>query len=219
MKYQAQWGPKGFLVSPDKIVTFDGFSTSIELNDDSQNDTSGTTPTNNKGIKPQSINLSITYTRAAGVDPRAQFEEWSSIVGQNHPFYIAGKRFGPESLRLKKVDLSGLMLSNDGTFLSCTIAASFDEYAPAKSSGGTGGTGGSGTYDVKPATPQSERQKDAAAEKQKRLLDEKEEAMQENYENRVWLAKYNNKKIGNGEAGGTGGGYKYRDENLIHSTT
>ena len=91
MAYQAQWGPKGFLVSPEKIVTFDGFSTSIELNEESGSDTSGTPPTNTTGRKPQSVNLSITYVRAAGVDPRAQFEQWSTLVGLAYPFYISGK--------------------------------------------------------------------------------------------------------------------------------
>ncbi len=213
MKFQAQWGPKGFLVTPEKIVTFDGFSTSIELNEDSENDTSGTPPTNTKGRKPQSVNLSITYIRAAGVDPRGQFDEWSSLVGKAYPFYISGKRFGPESLRLKKVDLSDLWLSNDGSFLRCTIAVSFDEYTPTK------GTT-TPVYITPPATePVSQRQKDYRDQKQMRLLEEKERAMQENYESRVQLAKANATKIGGGMGSGGGGGYKYRDENLIHSTT
>lgn len=199
MKYQAQWGPKGFLVSPEKIVTFDGFSTSIELNDDSENDTSGTTPTNAKGIKPQNINLSITYARAAGVDPRAQFEEWSSLVGQKYPFYIAGKRFGPGSLRLKKVDLSDLQLSNDGTFLNCTVAVSFEEYTPTKKTTtpveqDTPGTQGTqGTNDTKGSlgTRFAQRFQSVSGTVMDTVLDMvknspigKEEAMEENYEGR-----------------------------------
>lgn len=120
MDYQAKWGPKGFIVSPDKIVTFNGFSTSIEMNDENKNDTSGR--------KLQTIKLSINYIRAAGVDPRAQFEEWSSLVGQAYPLYIGGQLFGPDNIMLKKVDLSGLELRNDGTFLAATVAVSFDEY-------------------------------------------------------------------------------------------
>ena len=227
MTYQAKWGPKGFLISPEKIVTFDGFSTSIELNDDSEKDTSGTPPTNTKGKKPQNINLSINYLQAAGVDPRAQFEEWTSLVGKAYPFYISGKRFGPEYLRLKKIDLSGLKLSNDGSFLSCTVAVSLEEHTVVKQT----------TTPVKTATPvksvQStystipERTLQAYQQKEARLLQEKEEAMEENYEilvplieeaNRVRTdRKYVEKSAAQQSGSGGGGGYVYRDDALIRS--
>jgi hypothetical protein len=130
--YMAKWGPKGFLVSPEKIVTFDGFSTSIALKSDSTNDTSGTAPTNTKGREPQTVSMSINYVRAAGVDPRGQFDEWSSLVGQAYPLYIGDDPFGPEFLMLTKVDLSDLQLAPDGKFISAKIAVSFDEYTPPK---------------------------------------------------------------------------------------
>lgn len=130
--YMAKWGPKGFLVSPEKIVTFDGFSTSIALKSDSTNDTSGTAPTNTKGREPQTVSMSINYVRAAGVDPRAQFDEWSSLVGQANPLYIGDVPFGPDLLMLTKVDLSDLQLAPDGKFISAKIAVSFDEYIKPK---------------------------------------------------------------------------------------
>jgi hypothetical protein len=143
MSYLARWGSKGFLVSPEKIVTFDGLSTSVELKDDSQDDTSGKAPTNTTGKKKQIINLSITYVRAAGVDPRGQFEEWRLLVGKFYGLYIEGKRFGPLYLQLKKVDLSGVRLANDGTFLMATVAVSFEEYV-TQTSATTGATGTTG---------------------------------------------------------------------------
>lgn len=179
MGYIAQWGPKGFIVSPEKIITFDGFSTSIELNEDSENDTSGKSPTNTKGIKPLTVNLSITYVRAAGVDPRAQFEEWTSLVGQAYPLYIGGKLFGPEYLKLKKIDLSGVRLNHDGIFLSATVAASFDEYVMPKktSTGGPAPTPTPTTTTEKKYEPLSERQKEVYRQKTDKLLAQQEEAM------------------------------------------
>lgn len=130
--YMAQWGPKGFLVSPEKIVTFDGFSTSIALKTDNSEDTSGTSPTNTKGKEKQTVSMSINYIRAAGVDPRAQFEEWGSLVGSAYPLYIGDKQFGPDLLMLTKVDVSDLQLSSKGEFISVKLAVSFDEYIPPK---------------------------------------------------------------------------------------
>lgn len=127
MIYQAQWGPKGFVVSANQIITFTGFSTSIELNEDSQNDTSTSATTNTKSKKKQTINMSVTYVRAAGTDPREQFESWANLVGESHSLYIAGKRFGPQFFQLKKIDLSNVQMSNDGTFLMATLALSFEE--------------------------------------------------------------------------------------------
>lgn len=201
MKYQAQWGPKGFLISPEKIVTFDGFSTSIELNDDSGNDTSGTPPTNTTGRKPQNINLSITYIRAAGVDPRAQFEEWTSLVGKAYPFYISGKRFGPEQLQLKKIDLSGLKLSNDGSFLSCTVAVSLEEYTGVKTTTGKNLADKSLT-DKSSLKPLSQRQKDIYDQKQMKLLEEKEKALEEKDRKVLY---------------GGGAHYVYKDDILVKS--
>ena len=128
MAYQAQWGPKGFLVSAEKIVTFSGFSTSIELNEDSQNDTSGSATTNTTSKKKQTINMSVTYVRAAGTDPREQFYEWEKLVGKAYALYIGGERFGPKYSQLKKVDLSDVQLSNSGTFLMATLSLSFEEH-------------------------------------------------------------------------------------------
>ena len=57
MAYMVKWGPKGFLVSPSKVVPFDGFSTDMKLKADSENDTSGTEPTNTRGRELRTISL------------------------------------------------------------------------------------------------------------------------------------------------------------------
>lgn len=134
MKYMAQWGPKGFLVSPAKIVPLKDLSTSVALKTDSENDTSGTDPTNTRGLEPQTISLSTVYLRAAGVDPRGQIDEWSSLVGAAHPLLIAGKRFGPQKMQLTQVNASGMEFSNLGEILKVEISITLTEFPDKKSS-------------------------------------------------------------------------------------
>ena len=134
MGYLAQWGPKGFIVSPNKIVPLKDFSTSVSLKADSENDTSGTDPTNTRGLEPQPINLSTTYLRSAGVDPRTQIDEWFTLVGVAHPLLIAGKRFGPPKVQLTQVSVSGLEFTNSGDILKADVSISLTEYADKKTS-------------------------------------------------------------------------------------
>lgn len=128
MEYTAKWGPKGFLVSPTKIVPLRDLSTSFSVKSDNGNTTSGTKTTNTRGRELQSVSLSTLYVGAAGVDPRTQIAEWESLVGQSYPLYIAGERFGPQKLMLKSVNVSDILLTNTGTFLQCAVALSFEEY-------------------------------------------------------------------------------------------
>lgn len=137
MSNMAQWGSKGFLLSPTKIVLMESFSTSVELKADSESDTSGTSQTNTRGLMVRPVSFSVTYTRAAGVDPRAQLEEWESLVGQSNPLYIGGKLFGPSSLILQKVNASNFVFSPRGDFLSVTINLSFIEDTGGKTSSTT----------------------------------------------------------------------------------
>lgn len=134
MSIMAQWGPKEFLLSPTKIALMENFSTSVELKSDSENDTSGKSPTNTRGLTARPVSFSVTYTRAAGVDPRAQLEEWESLVGQSNPLHIGGKRFGPKTLLLTKANSSSFVFSPNGEFLSVTIDLSLVENTDGETS-------------------------------------------------------------------------------------
>lgn len=139
MSYLARWGPKGFLVSPSKIVPFNDFSTTVALKADSENDTSGTAPTNTRGRELQPMNFSTTYLRSLGVDPRAQWEEWQSLIGQAHTLLIEGRQFGPAKMLLTEVSLSNVEFSNTGAFLAATVNIVLQEL-PDKGSGTSTGT-------------------------------------------------------------------------------
>ena len=134
MAYMARWGPKGFLVSPSKVVPFDGFSTDMKLKADSENDTSGTEPTNTRGRELRTISFETRYYAALGVDPRAQIEEWESLIGQSYPLTIGSKRFGPPKMMLKQVSTSEVQLTPAGDMISCKIAISMEEYSEGKKS-------------------------------------------------------------------------------------
>ena len=83
--YQCRWGPKGFIISPDKIVPLVGLSTSLTLKADSENDTSGTQPTNTRGRELRPMSFSVPYYAAAGVDPRDQIRQWEAELGNAYP--------------------------------------------------------------------------------------------------------------------------------------
>lgn len=129
MQYTATWGPKGFLISASKIVPLMDLTSTVSVKTETQKDTSGTSQTNHKGRELQPISLSTMYLRAAGVDPRAQMEEWEALVGQSHPLIVGGKRFGPAKLMLKSVSTSDIITNNDGAFLQAKVALSFEEYS------------------------------------------------------------------------------------------
>lgn len=157
MGYMARWGPKGFLVSKSKIVPMIDLKTSLTLKEDSENDTSGTPPKNTRGRELQPLTFSTIYTKAAGTDPRAQFAEWEKLLGMYYPLIIGGRRFGPQYLKLKGVEMSNVQITPAGEILMATILLTFEEYSDGKTTklasvDGTG-TGGTSTEENPAATP------------------------------------------------------------------
>ena len=129
-KYTAQWGSKGFLVSPSKVVPLLNVGTGYARKSDTNEDTSGTPTTNTRGLELQTITLETRYLAGAGVDPRAQMEDWKKQFGQRHPLYINGQLFGPKLLELDSVDFSNILLDNLGRFLQVDVSITLVEYVP-----------------------------------------------------------------------------------------
>lgn len=171
MKYTARWGPKGFLVSPSKIVPIDGISTAVAIKSNSSS-SSSSTPTDARTIDKQKITLNVVYLRAAGVDPRAQLEEWKALIGQVYPLYIGEKRFGPAKMMLSSVSVSDVMLTNSGEFLKLNLSISLEEYTDdpattttttaATSSGAASSSGSSASTKAAAAYEQKVSEKKAA---------------------------------------------------------
>lgn len=130
-EYMAKWGNKGFLISDSKVVPLTNLATAFNRKADENEDTSGTPPTNTRGLELQSITFDTTYLRAAGVDPRAQMEDWKNQFGQRYPLYINGKQFGPKLLELESVSFSNIMLDGKGEFLQVDASITLKEYVPS----------------------------------------------------------------------------------------
>ena len=156
MKYQARWGPKGFICSANKILPLMDLSATKSVKSESQSDTSDTEKTNLKGFEPYSLKLSTICLLAAGVNPRGQIDEWEAQVGKAYPLYIEGVRFGPKKLYLKSVSSSIDMFTNTGKPLSVKFDLDFEEYTeevttqPTESGGG-GSSGSSYSTEKKTA--------------------------------------------------------------------
>ena len=167
MEYTALWGPKGFIISPSKIVPLMNLSTSFAVKADNGDDVSGTAATNTRGRELQTVSLSTLYVRGAGVDPRGQISEWEAQVGKAYPLYIQGQRFGPSKLMLKSVDVSDVLLSNTGKFLQCAIALTFEEYSEqakqASTSAGTSASAAKATSVYQSVTDQKKQALNATA--------------------------------------------------------
>ena len=135
MGVKAKWGPKSFLTSPQAIIPFDSFSTSVSLKADSENDTSGTDPTNTRGRELQPFSCSTTYYAAAGSDPMAEYNSWVDLLGLHHPLYVGDRRLGPaESFMLQGINVDEMLQADSGAVLSITLSFSFTEYSEGKSS-------------------------------------------------------------------------------------
>lgn len=139
------------------------------MKSDSKNDTSGKNPTNTRGKETQKISFSTTYLRAAGVDPRAQFEEWCGEIGKSYPLYVGGERFGPAKVELTSVDISESLVSASGVFLELKLSLTFTEDTTAKSTASNRKTSTSSAG--------SASAKEKAAAKYKETVAAKKEAM------------------------------------------
>lgn len=157
--YQAKWGNKGFLVDPSKIVPLTGLSTGFSRKADTNNDTSGTPTTNTRGLELQTIQLSTTYLAAAGIDVRAQVDDWKKQFGLHYPLEINGRQFGPKLLELESVSFDGIELDNAGRFLRMECSITLVEYVPptttvsSKGNAPAAAPSNQGALDAKPATP------------------------------------------------------------------
>lgn len=144
MANMATWGPQTIAVSASVIASLEKLTTSLELKQDSENDTSGTQPTNTRGRKLRPVSFKVTYLAAAGTNPRREIKAWEDLLGYAYPLIIGGERFGPEKMKLTGVATSEVLLSVTGSFLKAVVTLTMEEYSEGKSSkllsGNTGGT-------------------------------------------------------------------------------
>ena len=146
-------GAEGFITAPNIIVPLNDFSTSLTLKEDSENDTSGTNPTNTRGRELRPISFSSIYVAAAGVKQEPS-RRMGVLAWQAYPLYIGDKRFGPAKMKLTKVDTSEVQLTVSGVWISCKITLTMEEYSEGKTSALI-----SGKKPLDPAHPQAAKRK------------------------------------------------------------
>lgn len=127
MSKQGAWLDKKFFVDQNGICTLDNLSLSKELDADEQKSKDGKNPTNSKGFKAQSLNLSVHYSKFAGMNPLKEFNEWGDRVGKRSGFLIEGKRIGAQAFILDKVSIQTNVINNFGEIVDATISLDFSE--------------------------------------------------------------------------------------------
>lgn len=130
MAIQAEWNGFQWKVEPGcvrPIASIGGSrSVSVERNEDKE----GEPATQTVAIDPMTFD--VTYTAAlgaTGTDPRWEYGYFRDRVGQYAPFYLNGRKYLGDLFLLKSADASDQQLAADGTWLSCTVSLSFEEYS------------------------------------------------------------------------------------------
>lgn len=127
MSIQASWLTKKWTIDRSNLTALNNFSLTKELDVEEQEAKDGKNPTKTKGYKPQSLVTSHKVSYSAGNSPLAEFEAWRALCGKSGGFHIAGKRIGPSSLILDKVEFTTNAISNTGQILDAEITLTFSE--------------------------------------------------------------------------------------------
>ena len=119
-------GTKTWQVSPSRIMDLDGFSTSYELNAESNTAVEGSPLSNQRGMKKKTLSFSSNLVAGLGIDVRKEFESWEPWVGLTGILKIGGTKFGPIWL-LSSVKPSDVKIDDSGRFRSMKLTFSFEE--------------------------------------------------------------------------------------------
>ena len=133
--YLAMFGPKGFTVSSNKVITFDEFSSNSSLETEKQESKDKKPSTYIKGAGLDTFSVKVRLDRALGVYPMAQIEDWISIKdkAEAYPFLLNGKPFLNTKWILKSVGISETHIDNTGYMIAATLTLSFEEFVRAGS--------------------------------------------------------------------------------------
>lgn len=126
--FKSKIGTKTWQVSPSWIMDFDSFSTSYELNAESNTAVEGSPLSNLRGMKKKTLSFSSNLNAALNIDVRKEFESWEPWIGQTGTLKIGGKKFGPNWL-LTSVKPSDVKIDDSGRFRSMKLTYSFEENA------------------------------------------------------------------------------------------
>ena len=125
----AKWGPMQWEVSSKRIAALNGLSTAVELDTENSDDKAGSPATKTKALRLQTFMFEFTLSTVVGCDVRGEYEQWTELIGAKNPFYLGGKRFGPENLQLTAVAMNDAQVDDFGRIAMATISITLVEYA------------------------------------------------------------------------------------------
>ena len=127
MAVMAQWGPKTWAVSPQKVMALQGLSFSYSQVAENNASTEEQKPTNERGTDLVPLSFTTTLHSGAGVDVWAEIKSWESLVTKVFYFYLGGKNLGPK-FQLRKVSVGDTKIDDIGRLRLATISFDFKEY-------------------------------------------------------------------------------------------
>lgn len=129
--YIATFGPKGFMVSAEKLITFRDFQLSSTLETEKQENTGKKPSTYIKNQGLSSLSLKVKVDHSLGLSPSGQIEAWMKVLaeGKPYPFILNGKPLLKTKFLLVDVSLSDTLMDNRGNILSVDISLKFDEFS------------------------------------------------------------------------------------------
>ena len=117
----AKFGNISWVVDETQITNLQDLSTSYEIETDAEN---GDT------LKPQTVSLKTNYIRTSGCpDLTSIISMWKDAVGTVSTLDISGwdNPIVSSALKLMKVDVSDIKMDANGSPVTCSISASFEE--------------------------------------------------------------------------------------------
>lgn len=159
----ASWRNKRWEVSPSKIYNIQNLTTTYKLKTDINQDNEGTPPTNVRGNELVPLSFEVVLGDAAGVNVRGEIESWEGLVGKSGAFLLGGKRFGPELMQLREVNVEEVKLDDTGRIRTAKLSLQFEENAEeaarlkAATSGVTAMSVGASTEDKNSKKPTNQQ--------------------------------------------------------------
>ena len=126
MSIMARWHTKTWGVSPDQVKVLADLTISRKLKADKNTSLEHAPATNERGYELMPVSFSMDLYRVAGVDVRAEMDDWMGLIGQKAYLYLDNKKFGAY-LQLKDVKVSNILLDDYGRMLGAKLTCSMEE--------------------------------------------------------------------------------------------
>lgn len=128
--YIATFGPKGFTVSLEKIVSFDDFEIISSINTEKLENEGKKPSTYKKGVNLDTFNLKVTIDSNFGTTPEIQHAQWMDVLKKQQPwpFLIKGKPLNNTKYLLIKVQPINNKYDNVGNWITTTLYLEFEEF-------------------------------------------------------------------------------------------